>query len=154
MRSEIEHKGEFWHFFSLKFSKFLKFSVFFVPVPFCQLVQIWNLFLSICIDSKDLQSNFEVPVVCGSLIFPYRPLWHLLISGWHPCNSHNTLSSKFFKRCIQVFHHAHLESKNLLARLHTNVFSFMYSFRLVVCTSVLSILKHDTSPALSVQNFI
>ena len=57
-------------FFSLKFSKFLKFSGFFVPVPFCQLVRIWTLFLSICIDSKDLQSNFEVPVACGSLIFP------------------------------------------------------------------------------------
>ena len=57
-------------FLSLNFSKFLKFSGFFVPVPFYQLVRICTLFLLICIDSKDLQSNFEVPVVCGSLIFP------------------------------------------------------------------------------------
>ena len=34
-------------------------------MPFYQLVRNWTLFLSICIDSKDLQSNFEVLVACG-----------------------------------------------------------------------------------------
>ncbi len=51
------------------FQKILKFSSIFVPVPFCKLVRIWTLLLSIYIDSKDLQSNFEVPVVCGSTYF-------------------------------------------------------------------------------------
>ena len=41
----------------------------FVPVPFCELVQVWTLLLSIYLDSKDLQSNFEVPAVFGSTYF-------------------------------------------------------------------------------------
>ena len=57
-------------FFLWNFQNSKKFQFFFVYVPFCQLVRIWTLFLSICIDSKDLQSNFEVPVACGSIIFP------------------------------------------------------------------------------------
>ena len=51
------------------FQKFLKFSSILVPVPFCKLVRIWTLLLSIYIDSKDLQSNFEVPAVFGSTYF-------------------------------------------------------------------------------------
>ena len=38
-------------------------------MPFCELVRIWTLLLSIYIDSKDLQSNFEVPAVFGSTYF-------------------------------------------------------------------------------------
>ena len=57
-------------FFLFEIFKIPKIFRYFVPVPFCQLVRIWTLFLSICIDSKDLQSNFEVPVGCGSFIFP------------------------------------------------------------------------------------
>ena len=50
-------------------SKLFNFSVIFVvPVPFCQLVRIWSLFLSILLASKYLQPNFEVQGVKGSLI--------------------------------------------------------------------------------------
>ena len=45
-----------------------KYGIF-VPVPFCELVRIWTLLLSIYIDSEDLQSNFEVPAVFGSTYF-------------------------------------------------------------------------------------
>ena len=54
-------------FFLSNFSKLFNFSAIFVPVPFCQLVQIWSLFLSILLASKYLQPNFEVQGVKGSL---------------------------------------------------------------------------------------
>ena len=54
------------------FFQIFKISGIFVPMPFYELVQIWNLCLSICIDSNDLQSNFEVSFV--HFWFPYFPL--------------------------------------------------------------------------------
>ena len=75
MGSKIVYKGEFWHFFFFPIFKIssnfqiFKFSSIFVFVPFCELVRIWTLLLSIYIDSKDLQSNFEVPAVFGSTYF-------------------------------------------------------------------------------------
>ena len=65
-------KVNFDIFSSSQFSKFpqiFKFSSIFVFVPFCELVRIWTLLLSIYIGSKDLQSNFKVPAVCGSTYF-------------------------------------------------------------------------------------
>ena len=53
-------------FFS-NFSKLFNFSAIFVPVPFCQLVRIWNLFLTILLASKNLQPNFEFRGVWRSL---------------------------------------------------------------------------------------
>ena len=54
-------------FFLSNFSKLFNYSAIFVPVPFCQLVRIWSLFLSILLASKYLQPNFEVLGVKGSL---------------------------------------------------------------------------------------
>ena len=56
-------------FSSFQFSKIPQISSIFVPVPFCKLVRIWTLLLSIYIDSKELQSNFEVSAVFGSTYF-------------------------------------------------------------------------------------
>ena len=56
-------------FSSFQFSRIPQVFKFFVPLPFWELVPIWTLLLSIYIDSKDLQSNFEVPAVFGSTYF-------------------------------------------------------------------------------------
>ena len=54
-------------FFLSNFSKLFNCSAIFVPLPFCQFVRIWSLFLSILIALKYLQPNFEVWCVNGSL---------------------------------------------------------------------------------------
>ena len=52
-------------------NKLFNFPAIFVPVLFCQIVQIWSLFLSMLVASKYLPEyllpNFENRVVKGSL---------------------------------------------------------------------------------------
>ena len=85
-------------FFSLSnFSKLFNFSDIFVPMPFCQLVRIWSLFLSILLAQKYLQPNFEVQGVSGSLSLGLIPT--VLIEGpleFSPISIHSNLYKYHF----------------------------------------------------------
>ena len=73
--------GLIFDFFLSNFSRLFNFSAIFVPVPFCQLVRICSLFLSISLASKYLQPKFEVRTVSGSLSLGLIPtvVWRVSI---------------------------------------------------------------------------
>ena len=63
----LGHLASHLIFYLSNFSKFFNFSAIFVPVPFCEFLQIWSSFLSIQLASKYLQPNFEIQGVLRSL---------------------------------------------------------------------------------------
>ena len=90
-------------FFLSNFSKLFNFSAIFVPVPFCQLVRIWSLFLSILFPSKYLQPNFEVRWVSGSLSLGLIPTVLLRHHSRDISLSHLFFRSEFFRNSGRNF---------------------------------------------------